>query len=290
MSTPKLRISHKYAINDELKCFSFAKQMWLDSRVLELLPDLQYKIEMCYRFERIIQTVGEDELKPGATKEMNINDLSAHEYMDIQDLYFQGRNIPNDVYTSMVRSIDIYVDKYYYSRKSIYGYVFRDPIGNKNKHTAKWLSFNILTYIYNDSKFKWRAKCFYCDHKFISKLSINDRKKEIKNGIYNRIDSNVFKKDVCRRHVMKKPLIMGNYDKEYSVFIFCDECNSEIHYDNVSYRCQYNLHDICLNCFNNKIKIYKEIKETLNNCLHKYLDIYSILEIIFFVCGEIIQF
>ena len=135
--------------------------------------------------------------------------------------------------------------------------------------TARYFAIEILNYC-QPAKFHWRLFCFWC------------RDEEVE-----------MHRSTCRQHVIAAGAKSdGYYGDSLSLMAFCDECNTELAYEDYSYRCANKEHDICLNCVFSKCVNYQKRLNEIRKILmdDNGMDRYSCQIVFECIAGNVRKF
>ena len=232
------------------------KVTWVDAEVTKLLPCSQYQITIdnfIFRTNPFIDKniVIASENELRPSSNKLSNTLNLEQQKDILDLYLEGRDCKQELKALMNQIKYVMTAPYFVDYE-----------------TAQFLSINILEYLF-ENNYKWRISCFWCNESSVKMEKQSARARCISMGAHTLFD----------------------YVNELSIYIFCDECNDKMHYDDMIYGCDTLEHDICLKCvYKKKIISYNDLMENVIPILTNFVDINCAREIIEFVAGCVIQF
>ena len=281
----------KYREDEEVRVRIETCSTWLESHIVDYCGDHKYRIRIhrSPEFARFIngkylRIVDEDDLRHNSKIPEPITSDSEIG-QGIIDLYLNGRKCLTELNTLAQSFHQLYNNKWLttyryflflfflffvviffifyccvYSQRRVYGIEYIE---------ARFVAMEIMNYCF-DEKYHWRLYCFWC----------------------KQLDAKMYRES-CRHHVIGSGATsQGYYGQQLSLMAFCDECNTELNYEDYSYRCINKQHDICIKCVWNKILKYNRIQIIIKPILMDNigLDRYSCQCIIEYMVGNIRKF
>eukprot|EP01084_Bolivina_argentea_P264565 448169_1 len=238
---------------------------WLESHIMDILENNKYRVRIHrsneydkYIDNKYIRIINEDSLRKNSKYAEKITHES-HIPKDIIDLYLNGRKCHKHLKCLSNIILELYnsINKDSYLEQRMY---------NIDYMQSRFISIEILNFCFQ-SQYYWRVHCFWCK-KFNVQMC----------------------RASCRSHViLAGATVNGYFGESLTLMAFCDECNTELDYEDYSFRCENKEHDICLKCFWNKIKQYHMFNNIMqSNDIH--IDRYSKQCIIEYVVGSMRKF
>eukprot|EP01083_Nonionella_stella_P164647 545599_1 len=250
----------KYSENDPVRVCIPGCNTWLESIVVEVMGNEKYLICIneygSSKYQQYIQdnhfrVVHEYQIKKCSKRTSKITANSSIK-RSIVDLYLNGGKCRRYV-------------------KPLTNSILRlcNRVNNQMDYSqSRFIALQILSYCFEET-FHWRIYCFWCN-----------------------AEAPMYRCR-CRAHVIAASganIEGAPANGNLSLIVFCDECDTELEYDDYSYRCTNKQHDICLECLWNKIKEYKKIKRSLQRSLGKQLNIDVIECVTQYVVGDMRKF
>ena len=232
---------------------SNSRLTYLNAKVIKLLPNRQYEIRLDYFALRVHENL--HKLRQVVKEEkLKAASLKRKKRFDL--------NKHSDILDLYLQGRDCKKEM----ESATQG--IKECIGSIVHETAQFVSITVMEYLFKP-KFKWRISCFWCEEYRVAMKRKSARTRCIEYGahtLYNTVD-------------------------DLSIYVFCDECNYKIHYDDMIYGCLNDEHDICLKCaYKKRILPYNNLLDQVIPILMDYVDMNSAREILEYVAGDVIQF
>ena len=263
--TPKFKV-------DDIVYFKYennsGKKIKRIGTVHKILENNMYRV--IYSRQNHKKNIHRDNMGFG-TLELNV---SINDYNSVfNNILFQNYALQKNKEVSAIFNalIDTYYDDYIINNESI------DVIDKKL--VSYFISINVLNYLYDDTVINMNKN----NYKILCLMDNKHKPIKLDNGIRNYWYNSCIKK--ARRSLDKDDIIHPQYG-----YYLCDMCSLRQSHFSRMFHCNHNEmnHDFCLECINNIINQYNQLKSLLTQFLN-HLNNDCIHVLVSFVVGNIVR-